>query len=584
MAAPSSAAAPAATPEYREAVRDLLKGGAAAGFVGLFVNLLHLALPLYTIQVYDRVISSGNFDTLIALTVIVAVLLGFQAVLDVLRHRIFTVLGARLAARLGRPVFEAAVETTLRDGPTAAAGAMRDLGELRSFVASGAIVLPLDIAVTPLFLLVLLMMHPVYGLIGLVGAAVFILLGIATEAIARRPASRANLASGAVHNETAAAIRNAEAVAAMGMLPALAARWKLSQARALDSIEHGRAVAKALSAVARTFRVALQISIVCAGAALVLSQEATGGTIIAAAMISGRLLQPFEHLIDGWRQWVEARAAMGRLRALLSGGATARSRAPVSVERATLVADRLSFVPPGGDAPLLRNVSFRLEAGELLGVVGPSGAGKSTLARLVVGLWSPTAGGVFLDGQSTFAHERGSFGAAVGYLPQDPLLFDGRVRENIARFREADMSEVIAAARAAGVHEMIGRLPQGYETMLAAGGGRLSGGQRQRIGLARALFGDPKLLVLDEPNSSLDAEGEAALIHAIEAARARGAAVLVVAQRMSILSRADRLLVLKDGAVSQFGDRAEVIETLAPRRALPETGSAARLPLREGQR
>ena len=577
-------AGPRETPEYRDAVRDLAKGAGAAALVGFFVNLLHLALPLYTIQVYDRVISSGSMDTLVALTVIVIILLCFQGVLDVLRHRIFTILGARTAVRLGRPVFEAAVETTLKDGAGAATTAMRDLGDLRTFVASGAIVLPLDIAFTPLFLVVLLLMHPIYGLIGLLGCSVFILLGVTTEFLARRPASHANFASGAVHSETAAAIRNAEAIAAMGMLPALAERWRVSQARALESIERGRSVAKALAAVAKTFRIGLQIAIVCTGATLVVGHLATGGTIMAAAVISGRLLLPFEHLIDGWRQWVDAFAALARTRELLAGGAASRSRTPVAVQQATLVADRVSFVPSGSDTALLRNVSFRLEPGELLGVVGPSGAGKSTLARLVVGLWAPSAGGIFLDGQSTFAHERGSFGQAVGYLPQDPLLFDGKVRENIARFRNADMADIMAAARAAGVHEMIGRLPRGYETVLSAGGGRLSGGQRQRVGLARALFGEPKLIVLDEPNSSLDAEGETALINAIEMARARGAAVLIVAQRMSILSRADRLLVLKDGAVSQFGDRAEILETLTPRRALPEGGRPAALPLRERQR
>jgi ATP-binding cassette subfamily C protein len=254
----------------------------------------------------------------------------------------------------------------------------------------------------------------------------------------------------------------------------------------------------------------------------------------------------------------------------------------MAVERAVLVADHVSFVPPGSDRPLLRNVTFRVEVGELLGVVGPSGAGKSTLARLAVGLWAPTQGGIFLDGQSTFAHERGSFGRAVGYLPQDPALFDGKVRENIARFRDAEMADVIAAARMAGVHELIGRLPQGYETRLTDGGARLSGGQRQRIALARALFGDPKLLVLDEPNSALDAEGEAALIAAIEQARARGAAVLVVAQRMSILNRADRLLVLKEGVMTQVGDRADVLAALAPRRA--EGAKVAALPAREAVR
>lgn len=566
------------TPELRAALRDLGHGAAAAAAVGFFVNLLHLSLPLYTIQIYDRVISSGSFDTLAALTLIVAILLFFQATLDFLRARIFTILGARLAARLGRPVFEAAVEATLRDGTGTAAGAVRDLNDLRTFVASGAIVLPLDLAVTPFFLLVLFLLHPVYGVIGLAGAMVLTAMAIATELTARRPASKATLAAGSVQNETAAAIRNAEVITAMGMLPAIAERWRVSQHRALDSMERGRAVAKALHAIAKMLRIALQIAIVCAGATLVVDHAASPGTITASAVISARLLLPFEHLIDGWRQWLDAFAALDRLRDVLNRGAAGRSRNGVTVENAVLVVDRVGYIPPGQDVAVVRNVSFRLEAGELLGVVGPSGAGKSTLARLVVGLWAPSAGGIYLDGQSTFVAERASFGQAVGYLPQDPLLLDGRVRENIARFRDADMADVVAAARAAGVHEMIGRLPQGYETMLTGAGARLSGGQRQRLALARALFGNPKLLVLDEPNSSLDAEGEAALMSAIEGARARGAAVLIVAQRTSILNRADRLLVLKEGMVSQFGDRAEVLGTLAPRRPAIRPDATPALP------
>lgn len=565
MDKPSSRAA--ATPEYREAMHDLGKGAAAAAFIGLFANLLHLALPLYTIQIYDRVISSGNLDTLVALTVIVVILLGFQSVLDYLRHRIFTILGGRVAAQLGRPVFEAAVETTLRSGPSAAAGAMRDLGDLRSFIASGAIALPMDLAFSPVFLVVLFLLHPLYGLIGLIGALILTAAAVATELLARRPASRANRAAGTMQTETAAAIRSAEVITAMGMLPAVAGRWRRAQSGALESMERGRAVAKALSAFAKALRVGLQIAIVCTGAVLVIGHEASAGTIIASAVISGRLLQPFEHLIDGWRQWLNAFGDLERIREVLAGGATSRSRVPVTIGRARLAVDRMTFAPQGQTAPLLRNVSFQVEGGELVGVVGPSGAGKSTLARLVVGLWAPSAGGIFLDGQSTYAHERASFGEAVGYLPQDPLLLDGKVRENIARFRDADMADVVAAARLAGVHELIGRLPQGYETHLADGGARLSGGQRQRLALARALFGDPRLIVLDEPNASLDADGEAALIEAIEIARGRGAAVLVVAQRMSILNRADRLVVLKEGVVAQVGDRAEILAGLGPRRS-----------------
>ncbi|MER2510105.1 MAG: type I secretion system permease/ATPase [Amaricoccus sp.] len=555
------------TPAYRHALRDIRRGTAAAAMIGLFVNLLHLAMPLFTIQIYDRVIASGSYETLVALAGLVVVVLGFQAVLDYLRHRIFAILGAQVAGRLGRDVFEASVETTLRDGAAAAAGSIRDLGDLRSFIASGAIALPMDLAMAPLFLFVLWLLHPVYGLVGLTAALILSSIAIATEVLARRPTARATLAAGNVHVETAAAIRNAEVITAMGMLPAVARRWRRSQAEALDSVERRRAVAKALASAAKALRVGLQVAVLSTGAALVIQREVSGGTIIAASVLMARLLLPFEQMIEGWRQWVDAMGAGERLREVLNRGATRRSRSPIRVARGRLTADRVGYVPPGQDTPLIRNVSFQIEAGELLGIVGPSGAGKSTLARLVVGLWAPTAGGIYLDGQSTYTHERGSFGEAVGYLPQDPLLLDGTVRDNISRFRDGDMTEVVAAARLAGVHELIGTLPQGYETRLADAGSRLSGGQRQRIALARAVFGEPKLLVLDEPNSNLDAEGEAALVEAIEIARRRGTTVLVIAQRMSILKRADKLMVMKDGTVAQFGDRVEVLAALGPRRA-----------------
>jgi ATP-binding cassette, subfamily C, bacterial len=408
---------------------------------------------------------------------------------------------------------------------------------------------------------------------------------LATEMLARRPSARAALAANKVQTETSAAIRNAEVITAMGMLPAIADRWRASQANAISDVERGRAAAKGLAAVARTLRVGFQIGIITTGAILVVNRDASGGTIIAANVLMSRLLLPFESLIDGWRQWVDALAAFTRIQGVVEAGATQRSALPISVGSGRLVADRVTYMPQGGGRALLRNVSFEVESGELLGVIGPSGAGKSTLARTIVGLWAPTAGGIFLDGQSTYAHERASFGEAVGYLPQEPSLFEASVRDNIARFREAPMEEVVRAARDAGVHDLIGSLPHGYQTRLTDGGVRLSGGQRQRLALARALFGDPKLLVLDEPNSNLDAEGEAALVRAIEIARERGATVVVVAQRMSILSKANKLLMLREGAVVQFGDRREVLAAIGPKRPVRKQGGGNEVAvLREGAR
>jgi ATP-binding cassette subfamily C protein len=569
---------PETPPALRAALSDLTRGVVAAGVVGLFVNILHLAVPLYSIQVYDRVINSGSHATLVALSGLVAVVLVFQGVLDYLRGRIFAILGARMTGRLGVLVYEAAVETTLRHGPGAAAGAMRDLTDLRGFVSSGTIGLPMDLAVAPLMLVVLFLMHPLYGLIGLGAVAILSIMAVVTELLARRPARDGAEAQAQLQAETGSAIRNAEAITAMGMLPDLARRWRVAQARALGAADEGRAVAKALAAVAKALRMGMQVAIIAGGAVLVMDRLASIGTIVAAAVILARLLQPFEQMIDGWRHWLDAKAAHDRLREVLVRGATVRSTDPVAIGSGRLTVDRVSFVPPGQSRPVLRNLSLALDPGEMLGIIGASGAGKSSLARLLVGLHPPTTGGIFLDGLGVHAHERGSFGRAVGYLPQDPMLFDGTVRDNIARFRDAPMEDVVAAARLAGVHDLIGRLPRGYETRLAEGGGVLSGGQRQRVALARAVFGSPCFVVMDEPNSNLDAEGEAALVAAIDILRARGTTLVVVAQRMSILKRADRLLTLKDGVAVQFGGRAEVLAALAPGRA---AAPAVALPGRE---
>ena len=551
---------------WRAAIHDLVRGGLAAGVIGLLVGLLHMAMPLYMIQVYDRVLSSRSLDTLLALLLLVGTVLVFQLVLDVMRQRVFAVLGGRFTARLGTPVFEAAVEATLKAGPTTAMSAVRDLSDLRSFIVGGMIALPIDLLIAPLFLFVLFLLHPAYGIVGLAGALLLLGASIGIEFAVRRPSARASAAGGLVQAETAEALRNAEVITAMGMLPALARRWRRTQGEAIETAERGLRVAKGLSSLIRTTRMAFQIGIITTGALLVIQDAATAGTIIAASMLTGRLLLPFEQLVDGWRQWVDALAAGARLRDMIETGATDRARDGFEIASGRLTVDRLTYVPDAQSRPLLRNVSFEIGAGELLGIVGPSGAGKSTLARMLVGIHRPTAGGVLLDGQPAWLHERGAFGRAVGYLPQDAALFSATVAENIARFGDGDMEGVVHAARAAGVHDLIGSLPQGYATRLGGSGLQLSGGQKQRVALARALYGQPKLLVLDEPNASLDAEGEAALVSAIEAAQAGGATVVVVAQRMSILNRANRLLVLKDGAVAQFGPRSEVIETMTPRR------------------
>ncbi|WP_262386339.1 Type I secretion system ATP-binding protein PrsD [Roseobacter fucihabitans] len=560
---------------YDAARRDLIRGGIAAGSLGVFINILHLSLPLFTIQVYDRVLSSGSLETLGALVLLVVIILGFQILLDILRQRIFLILSGRVATRLGRPVLGAAVETSLREGSAGVASSLRDVNEVRAFVSSGSLALPVDIAMTPLFLGVLFLLHPGYGLVGLVGVLLLSGSAIATEMLIRRPAAEGNQAAATAQSETAEVIRHAEIVTAMGMLPALARRWRRNQTAAIEKTETGQRLVKALGSLTRGLRLILQIAIVSVGAILVTSEAASAGTIIAATVSLGRLLMPFEQLIDGWRKWSDVIERMGRMREVCDTGAVGRDTVPIAIQNGHLTVDRLTYIPSENARPILRNVSFELETGSMLGVIGPSGAGKSTLSRMLVGVWKPTAGGVYLDGQSTFSHERGSFGQAVGYLPQEPTLFNASVRDNIAKFDDVDMADVVKAARIAGVHDLIGSLPQGYATRIGAGGVELSGGQKQRVALARAIVGDIKLLVLDEPNAHLDAEGEAALVAALSHLKNEGKTIVVIAQRMSILTRADRLLVLRDGAVANFGAPGDVLEANENRRVLTNPALAA---------
>lgn len=566
-----------APPLLRRTLAQIGRGILLAGAVSAVINVLMLVIPLFTMQVYDRVMSSRSLDTLAVLAVVAVGGLAIQAILDFLRGRVFTILGALLTRRLNVPTLEAAIVDQLRGGRHNAGQAMRDLTELRAFLAGSAVGVPLEIAWSPLFLVALFLLHPVYGWVALGAVVILLTVNLLTDALTRRPLAEANEASAAAFANVAAAVRHAEAIDAMGMLPALARRWHIAAADVADRMDRGAGRAKALASASKALRLVLQIAMISTGAVLVIDNLASPGSMMAAGILMGRLLAPFEQLVDGWRQWVFAFAAAGRVRALLSGDGPRRGTMPLPMTEGRLSVDRVTYLAPGGDRAILRGVTFALEPGEVLGVIGPSGAGKSTLARLLVGLWEPTAGGVYVDGHSAHGWERESFGRSVGYLPQAVSLMDGTVRENIARMQDADPAEVVRAARMAGVHEMIGRLPFGYDTPVGDGSFVLSGGQRQRIALARALFGTPRLLVLDEPNASLDHPGEQALLHAIVEAKAMGTTVVLIAHRASIVSVVDKLLVLKEGTVDQFGPRAEVMRSV-----MPAAAPAARL-VRQGE-
>ncbi|MBL8666394.1 MAG: type I secretion system permease/ATPase [Rhodospirillales bacterium] len=565
--------------------RQSAAGIGFAAFLGLFINILHLMVPMFAIQVYDRVMGSRSLETLALLVILVLCGLVYLAVLEFIRARVFMIVGERVARRLSAPTLEAAVAETLRSRSPVAANGMRDLQELRQFLSGGPVSLPIDAAFAPVFLMALILLHPAYAVVASGGAVLMIVMGLATEFLARRPAARANDAALKSHAEVGAAIRNAEVIEAMGMRAAIVRRWSVGQNRALALVGIGNQAAKALAAASRSTRMALQVAMLATGATLVVDHAVSSGSMMAASFITARLLHPFDALIDGWKQWANALCALRRLRTLLADGSAGRNREPVMATSGTLTVDNVTFMPPGSERPVLRSLRFALEEGEVLGIVGPSGAGKSTLARLLVGIWRPTTGGIYLDGHDVYTWERGSFGTQVGYLPQNTVLLDGTVRENIARFAEADPAEVIDAAKRADVHDLIGRLPQGYETKVGESGFALSGGQRQRIALARALFGAPRLLVLDEPNAHVDGTGEQALMQAIRGAKKSGTTVVVVAHRMAVMAVADKILVLRDGAVDQWGSRDTVMRTLVARAAPAQGGDAkvTRLPVVRAQ-
>ena len=542
---------------------------AGAGLFSACLNVLMLSVPLYMMQVYDRVLTTGSVDTLLALTAIVAGALAVYGVLEALRTRVLARVGAWLDRELGSPVLAGAVSAALRAGGGVSAQGLRDLAAVRACLAGPAVTPLFDAPWAPVFLGLVFLVHPVLGWIGLGGAAALFGIAVLNDLATRKKLSQANGAAARALNAADAAVRNADAIAAMGMLPALARRWREAGAGGLRGQVSASDVSGSLSAFAKVLRFGLQVAMLGVGAWLVLGQEMTPGGMIAAAVILARGLAPLEQLITAWRSLVGGRTAWGRLRGLLEEGAAPERGAGTALPRPSgrLEVEKVGYAPPGVREPELRQAAFRLAPGEALGIVGPSGAGKTTLVRLLVGSLTPTAGHVRLDGADVAAWPDADRGRHVGYLPQAVELFAGTVRDNIARLGEAEDEAVVAAAVRAGAHEAILALPEGYDTRIGAGGTPISGGQRQRIALARAVYGTPALVVLDEPNAHLDAEGEQALVETVARLREQGATVVLIAQRAGVMAQVDRMLVLRSGTVAAFGPRAEVLASL--RRALP---------------
>ena len=545
------------------ALRDGYKpAGVAFGF-SLVSNLLYLALPLYTYQIYGRVMVSQNMATLIVLTVVTLFVFAVSSIIDDYRARILINYGVALDQRVSGRVFSALFDAAVRGEPGARAQALRDLDQFRQSLTGIAAAAIFDVPWIPVFLAVLFVIDPLIGVVTVIGALILLGLAIAQARATQSALKDANEAALRSYGFTDAALRNGEVVRAMGMLPTLGRAW--AQHRSV-TIERGADAAEASNAyndAIKFVRMGMQVLIVAIGAFLILKGSIHPGMLFANMILASRALQPIEKIVASWDPLNNMMRAYERLNNLLSKAEapTAATTLPRPVGK--LSVEGVNFAPPGAQRLILSNVNFAIEPNEVLGVIGPSGAGKSTLARLLVGIWKPLNGVVRLDGADVFTWDRADFGRYVGYLPQDTELFGGTVRNNIGRFRD-DVSdeEVVKAAQLAGVHELILRMPKGYDTEVGEGGVVLSAGQRQRVGLARAMLGTPPLVVLDEPNAALDAEGEEALMRAIDAMKAAGSTVVIISHKVGVFRAADKMLVLREGRIDLFGPRDQVMARL----------------------
>jgi ATP-binding cassette subfamily C protein len=536
-------------------------------FFSFGINILYLAAPIYMLQVYDRVIPSSSVVTLVMLTLVMLLAFLTLAALDVVRAYVLTRAGIRLDAVMGERVFAAIVDRSADQA--ARSQPLRDLDQFRQTITGQGIHGLLDLPWAPVYLGLIFILHPVLGAFALGSAGLLLGLAYLNEVLVHGSLSEANKAGIRSYGFSEMSFRNAEAIRAMGMLNGLLLRWRRDRNQMLERQKYASDRASAISGLIRFSRMAMQSLILGLGAYLVINRSITGGAMFAAMILLGRALQPIEQLVGSWRGLVAARDSYRKLEGLLDGYNPIRSDVTLPAAEGHVSVEAATYVPPGVAYPVLRNISFEVKAGEAIGIIGPSGAGKSTLARLLIGVIAPTQGFVRLDGSEVAKWPRGELGLCIGYLPQDIELFDDTVAANISRFQMRSDNAIIEAARLAGVHDIILRLPQGYDTKLGEGAAVLSGGVRQRIGLARAVFGGPSLVLLDEPSSNLDADGDAALSVCLERLKKRGTTIFLVSHRPGTISVTDKLLVLKDGMVQAFGPRSEIMARLTARAPVP---------------
>ena len=546
--------------ELREARRESRGLYWFVGIFSFFVNMLMLTGPLYMLQVYDRVIGSRSEETLIALSVLVLFLYGMMGLLDYARGRVMGRVGARFQSRLDKRVFSAVIRRTAVDPNPQRANGLRDLEAVQRLMTSPVLMAIFDMPWTPIFIAAIFLFHPWLGILALTGGVILILATFVNQLMSRTPQSRAGSAALQADLMSDQLKNEAEVVQALGMRSASFQRWQLARNASLQEGMTAADVGGTFSSATKTFRLFLQSAMLGLGAYLVLQGELTPGAMIAGSILLGRALAPVEQSIAQWPLVQRAQEGWNALAVLLSEVLPEAEKTALPRPRAVLEAQQATIIPPGESQAALRIVSFKIEPGTACGVIGPSGAGKSTLARAITGVWRPAGGKIRLDGASLDNYDPDVLGQLIGYLPQRVQLFDGTIAENIARLSaQPDAEKVVEAAKKAAAHKMILELPDGYDTKVSAVGGRLSGGQVQRIGLARAMYGDPVLLVLDEPNSNLDNEGSAALNQAIRDMKAAGGSIMIMAHRPAAIQECDVLLMLENGQKRAFGPKEEVL-------------------------
>ncbi|MEO5932077.1 MAG: type I secretion system permease/ATPase [Duganella sp.] len=532
------------------------------GAFSAIVNLLMLAPSLYMLQVYDRVLASHNEVTLLMLTLMIVGAYALMSLLELVRSFVLVRVGARFDMELNKRVYTASFERNLKTAGGNPGQSLMDLTNLRQFLTGNALFAFFDAPWFPVYLIVIFFFEPALGLFALGGTALLVVLAYVNEKVTHVPLAEANTMAITASTLATNNLRNAEVIESMGMLPNLQSRWFKLHSKFLNLQAIASEKAGVINAVTKFVQISLQSLVLGFGALLVLENKITPGMMIAASILVGRALAPVQQVIGVWKSLSNTRSSYERLSTLLENHPARDAGMALPKPTGQMSVEGVAAAPPGVTAPILRNVTFSLQAGDVLGVIGPSGCGKSTLARLMVGVWPALAGKVRLDGADIYQWNKAELGPHLGYLPQDIELFGGSIAENIARFGQVDSEKVVEAAKRAGVHDMVLHMPKGYDTLLGDGGAGLSGGQKQRLGLARAMYGDPALLVLDEPNSNLDDVGEAALLKAVHDMRVRGKTVVLITHRTSAIAATTKLLLLRDGIAAMFGPTNQVLAAL----------------------